>query len=202
MKEIDFNSDGTIVPPQKLRFSFWKLAALAIFSYYFIDVALNFYSFHPVTSRGAILYEATVPIHEFGHGLFIYFRASEIMISAGGTLLQLGFPAFFVLYFLFTEQKFSAAIANCWLGANIIFVSSYMSSAVTMEGVYFNPVQGITVNPSSDDAGHDWNYMFSYLGILQYTDIIARVAYCLGFLVIISGIIFGILSSRKSSNEF
>jgi hypothetical protein len=120
---------------------------------------------------------ANLIIHEAGHPLFMAFGRFAGFL--GGTIFQLLVPAIISIYFLFRQQLFSAGFGFFWLGENLVNVSVYMKDATDMA----LPLVGW-------GSIHDWNWMFTELGILQHDQMIGGYTYVLGLSVMISSIGF------------
>jgi len=185
-------------------FDFWKLAALAFCSYYLVRIAWEFAPGAPVNQAGSfagmIFYNSSVLPHEFGH--FLFARYGTLACVAGGTLLELFVPLFFIVYFFFTHRWFSAALAVSWLGETVIFVAVYMATAITQAGEYYLPGEGTVSTASYPGLVTDWNYLFTRLGLLPQTPLIAAATYRLGFLLVLLGILLAFLNSRQSEADF
>jgi hypothetical protein len=99
-----------------------------------------------------------VPVHEGGHLLFKMF--GEFLSVAGGTLLQLGVPFALASYFLFQRQAQGVAFCLFFLFEQFLPIATYMADARALD------LPLLTIG-DGDYVIHDWNYLFSKLGILQ-----------------------------------
>jgi len=120
---------------------------------------------------------ANLIIHEAGHPLFMAF--GQFAGFLGGTILQLLVPVIVAIYFLFKQQLYSAGFGVFWFGESLVNVSVYMKDATEM-------ALPLVVSGSI----HDWNWIFTELGILQYDHIIGGFTYSLGLLVMMVSISF------------
>ncbi len=113
-----------------------------------------------------------VPIHEGGHLLFRFF--GEFISIAGGTFLQLFVPFALGLYFAFQRQV--QGVAFCWffLFDQLLPTATYMADARAQE------LPLLTVG-DSEYVIHDWNYLFSALGVLDHDIQIAAVVRAIGW---------------------
>jgi hypothetical protein len=66
-------------------------------------------------------------IHEAGHVVFAIFGQTAHFL--GGTLLQLLFPAAFVISFLQRDQRYEACIVGLWLCESLMYTGEYMADA-------------------------------------------------------------------------
>ena len=151
-----------------------KLIFAAVMSAYFLWIAYD-------PMQGSFLDNVDLAIHEAGH---IFFRIlGEFMGIAGGSLLQVIFPAAFVGYFFWQGQRYSAAIVVLWLGQSILNVWVYASDAVVMQLVLTSGFTG------AEGSFHDWNYMLDRLGWLNSTKTVAGIIRFTGTVtIIISGL--------------
>lgn len=118
-----------------------------------------------------------VPIHEGGHLLFSYF--GHTLMVAGGTLLQLGVPLMLAVYFILQRQLTGTAFCFFFFFENFLNVATYMADSRRME------LQYVTVG-DPDLAEHDWQTLFSQMGVLEYDTRIAAVVRAIGWLGMIS----------------
>jgi hypothetical protein len=118
-----------------------------------------------------------VPIHEGGHLLFSYF--GHTLMVAGGTLLQLGVPLMLAVYFAFQRQATGVAFCSFFFFENFLNVATYMADSRRME------LQYVTVG-DPDFAEHDWETMFSQMGLLEHDTQIAAVVRAIGWLGMIA----------------
>lgn len=129
-----------------------------------------------------------LPIHEGGHLLFSWL--GQTMGVAGGTLLQLGVPLAIASYFLFERQLLGTAFAAFFFFENFLQISTYMADARKLE------LPLVTVG-NADDVGHDWNILFSQIGILKYDTRIAALVYLLGWLGMIGVVVWLYYQGKK-----
>ncbi|MFA7170268.1 MAG: hypothetical protein WC178_05480 [Candidatus Paceibacterota bacterium] len=183
MLGIDIGADEKMISKDENRsWDFGKLIVLAIFSVYFLNIAFCY------TDNWSFIDNVNIWVHEAGHFIFMFF-GNDFLYIAGGTIMQLLMPAIFIGYFYHTNQKFSAALTFFWLGENFISVSVYMADAVDM----VLPLIG-----GGGTEGHDWHNMFTILGILPYTEILAGATRTLGVFIMFFAIGWGIKYSRKT----
>jgi hypothetical protein len=168
-----------LVEPEKYKFNLFKLAVLAVFSIYFLSVAMD-------PSQWSFLDNVDLIIHETGHFIFMMFGSQFISIT-GGTIAQILSPLFFTLYFYATDQKYSASLVLFWLGQSFLNVSVYANDAVNMS----LPLIG------GPNVIHDWNYMFKATGLLSSTHIIASIIQYIGILIVSLAIMTGAITARE-----
>ena len=125
-------------------------------------------------------------IHEAGHVIFLPF--GDFLYVLGGSLFQIFFPFAFVCSFYFRQQYFSASLLLFWVGQNCINVSVYAADSIQMQLPLL----------SGDTSGHDWHYILSSLGLLQYTAQIGGAIFFVGVLIILTAAALSVLTSQSS----
>jgi len=124
-------------------------------------------------------------LHEGGHIIFGFF--GQFISMLGGTLMQLLMPAAVAFQFFKTRQLFSASVMGIWFGENFFHIAQYMRDARTMN----LPLVGGGV--------HDWNYLFSRLGLLPYDQLIGTLTWGLGILTIAISMGCGVFVALKTN---
>lgn len=163
-----------------------KLIFAALLSIYFLSIAWN-----PI--EGSFLDNVDLAIHEAGH---IFFRIlGEFMGIAGGSLLQLIFPAAFVGYFIWQRSFYSAAIVLLWVGQSILNVYVYAADAQVMQIVLLGGLTG------SEGSFHDWNYLLTETGLLNSTKTVAGIIRLAGTLTIMVGSVAAVYYSFKAPDQ-
>ena len=118
-----------------------------------------------------------VPIHEGGHLLFRFF--GEFLSIAGGTLLQLGVPIALAIYFLFQRQAQGVAFCMFFFFEQFLPIATYMADARAQD------LPLLTIG-DGDYVIHDWNYLFSKLGVLPHDIQIAATVRFIGWIGMLS----------------
>ncbi len=150
--------------------------------FWFSKSPLDHYIFHNIY----------LVIHEAGH--FLFFWTGEFLSVVAGSAFQILIPLIFTLYFLYQQKYYSSSIIMLWLAGSIFDVQVYIADAQKMSLELLG----------GDGVIHDWNYIFSHLDILKYTDSIASATYFLAFIVFITSIslfIYVIKSNLNSNSE-
>jgi hypothetical protein len=122
-----------------------------------------------------------VPIHEGGHLLFSYF--GHTLHVAGGTLLQLGVPVMLAIYFAFQRQAPGVAFCCFFFFENFLNVATYMADARAQ-------VLPLVTVGDPDFVEHDWETMFSQMGVLPYDTKIAAMVRAIGWLGMIAVVVW------------
>jgi hypothetical protein len=163
-----------------------KLIFALLLSTYFLWMAYD-------PMQGSFLDNVDLAIHEAGHLLFSPF--GQFISVAGGSLLQIIFPAAFVGYFLWQEQRYSAAIVALWLGQSVLNVYVYAADAQVMQIVLLGGLTG------SEGSFHDWNYLLTETGLIRSTKTVASVIRLAGTLTIIIGSAAAVYYSFKARDH-
>ncbi|MFZ1701436.1 MAG: hypothetical protein WBO10_15975 [Pyrinomonadaceae bacterium] len=166
--------------------NYLKLIFAGLLSIYFLWIAYD-------PMQGSFLDNVDLPIHEFGHMLFRIF--GEFMGIAGGSLFQVIFPAVFVGYFIWQKSYYSAAIVLLWVGQSVLNVWVYASDAIVMQLVLTSGFTG------SEGSFHDWNYMLDRTGLLDSTQMIAKIIRFGGTLTILGASIAAVYFSFVEPEE-
>jgi hypothetical protein len=145
-------------------------------------VALAFYAlflFQAARGTGVLLMIDLVfiPIHEGGHLLFRFF--GEFLNIAGGTLLQLAVPMMLAIYFVFQRHVQGTAFCMFFFFEQFLPISTYMADARAQE------LPLLTVG-DADYVIHDWNYLFTRLGVIDHDIQIAGVFRVMGWIGMIA----------------
>ena len=114
-----------------------------------------------------------VPIHEGGHLLFRFFGTT--IAVAGGTFLQLFVPFALAVYFLLQRQAQGVAFCTFFFFEQLLPIATYMADARAQE------LPLLTVG-DGDDVIHDWNYLFTKMGVLEHDTQIAVVVRFIGWI--------------------
>lgn len=121
-------------------------------------------------------------IHEGGHGIFGIFGI-KYLHALGGTIMQLLIPAMFVVFNYLKKKRVAAQIFLIWLGQNFINVSVYAADARAQK----LPLLG------GSKVYHDWNYLLSEIGLLEYDNVIGQIFYFLGMITLVMSLLMPIL---------
>jgi hypothetical protein len=132
-----------------------------------------------------LLDAVNLAIHETGHLVFAPF--GEFLGYLGGTLLQLLFPAAFVVYFARRRERFGAAVALWWVAQNCWNVSVYVADARRQ------------ALPLVGGGEHDWAYLLGELGWLARDAALARTVHAVGVLLFAWALVNGFRAAMAAS---
>ena len=102
---------------------------------------------------------ANMIVHEAGHGVCYLLPCPQFFTSLNGTLFQLALPVIFIYYYYKRENSILAGLGSIWLAQNLVYVAWYMSYSQT-PNLYPFFLGGSAI--------HDFWYIFSQLGVLEY----------------------------------
>jgi hypothetical protein len=122
-------------------------------------------------------------IHAGGHALFRVFGLTAAV--AGGTFLQLFVPFALGFYFIRQRQSLGAALSMFFFFEQFLPIARYMADAQAQQLPWMSIGR-------YESLIHDWNYLFTQLGILSYDKVIASIVRSIGCLGMI-GVTFWFL---------
>jgi len=164
----------------------WALVAWLIFYLLFLYQALR--------GQGPLLMIdlVFVPVHEGGHLLFRFF--GQWIGIAGGTLLQLFAPFALAVYFALQRHVTGTAFCAFFFFEQFLPIATYMADARAQA------LPLLTVG-DAEYVIHDWNYLFSSLGVLNHDTAIAAIVRTLGWLGMCATVAWLIYRSRATWNS-
>jgi hypothetical protein len=110
-------------------------------------------------------------VHEGGHVVFGIFP--EFIMVLGGSLMQAAMPAAITIYFYASAQYYSAAITLYWFAHNLFNISVYIGDARARRlPLIFG-----------DESIHDWHYLLSRTGLLEFDRVLGGLVYGAGVLL-------------------
>ncbi|MFZ3245411.1 MAG: hypothetical protein WA185_10070, partial [Candidatus Acidiferrales bacterium] len=131
-----------------------------------------------------------VPVHEGGH-LFVRWFGNQWIYIAGGTFMQLFAPFALAVYFAFKRHVTGTAFCAFFFFEQFLPIATYMADARAQA------LPLVTVG-DSDYIIHDWNYLFTSLGVLNHDTQIAAAVRTLGWLGMCATVAWLIWRSRAS----
>lgn len=129
-----------------------------------------------ILSRGdyTLIDNADLIIHEAGHFFFGFF--GSFIHAAGGTLMQIIFPAFLAFYFFRSGYRTGVQVFIFWLGQNLINISVYAADATARN----LPLIG---------GKHDWYYMLGQLNLLESDHFIGSLFFLTAIIIFMISIL-------------
>jgi len=144
----------------------WAIVAWLIFYVWFMIYAFN--------KHGGFLFidSANLVVHEGGHLLFGWF--GRTIGLWGGTILQWLVPLLLAAYFFYERQLPAFIFCLFFFFENWLYTATYMADARVM-------ILPLVTTGDPEFARHDWNTIFSDLGILPYDTTIAAIIRIMGW---------------------
>lgn len=130
------------------------------------------------------LHGVNLVFHEAGHVLFSPF--GRFLHVLGGTLGQLMVPAVLMIAFLLKRNCFGAAVGLWWLGESLLDIAPYIHDARAGQLMLLGGVTGSEV-----EDYHDWEVLLGKLGMLQYDHLLAKTAFGLGSILMLTAMAWG-----------
>lgn len=109
--------------------------------------------------------------HEAGH--LVFGILGETIHILGGSLGQLVFPVACMVHFWRKQQRYEAFVCGIWLGESLMYLAEYMGDAQARA----LPLVGGHI--------HDWHWLFSRAGLLDYSKGIGMFVHAIAALVVI-----------------
>jgi hypothetical protein len=162
----------------------WAVAAWLVFYVLFLMYAFR--------AHGGYLFidNANLVVHEGGHLLFGWF--GQTIGLWGGTILQWLVPLLLAAYFFYQRQPAAFVFCAFFFFENWLYTATYMADARAM-------ALPLVTTGDSDFVEHDWNTIFTSLGVLQYDTAIAGVIRTLGWIGMLTSVAW--LASRAKNQE-
>ena len=160
----------------KTTISWWNIIGKI-----FVFVILTIFAFQLFTAAHPWIFLDSINllIHEAGHLIFSFF--GKFIYFLAGSLFQCLIPISFLIYFFRTKQYFATGFSLFWLGDNLISVATYMKDARTL------------TLPLLGGETHDWNWLFSHMGLLKYDQLIGTVIFLLGTICVICALALSLI---------
>ena len=118
------------------------------------------------TSGFLFIDSANLVVHEGGHLLFGWLGPTPGLW--GGTILQWAVPLLLAAYFFVQRQTTAFAFSLFFFFENWLYTATYMADARAM-------VLPLVTTGDPDFVEHDWNTIFTSLGVLPYDTTVAAV---------------------------
>ncbi len=148
-----------------------------------LGAAFGYYAPIPLVSTIlSVLNLINFVIHEVGHPLFGFF--GRFLTAAGGTIFQLLVPLIFTLVAFLGRYQVAVWFFVFWFGQNFIHVSIYIADARAHELELFTPaMMSQAMSQEEVHKHHDWTYLLTQLGLLDFDIQISWIVYSLGVLI-------------------
>lgn len=139
-----------------------------------------------------LISNANMIVHESGHGVCYIFHCPQFFSALNGTIFQLALPLFFIYYYFKRENSVLVGLGFIWLAQNLIYVAWYMSYSQT-PNLYPFFLGG--------DAIHDFWYIFSQLGVLEYDWLISGFVRVVAVIMLLSAYFYLVFIAFMKSSK-
>jgi hypothetical protein len=145
-------------------------------------------------ANGTMLFidTANLIVHEGGHNLFGWFGPT--LGLWGGTLLQWLVPFLLAVYFFTERQIFGFVFCLFFFFENWLYTATYMADARAL-------ALPLVTTGDPEFAKHDWNTIFTNLGVLPYDTRIAMVVRLLGWCGMIASVVWLALGGKNAKPQ-
>jgi hypothetical protein len=181
MRPPDSGSDDLL--PREPRERAWARVSPFVFIVSLLFFGLFLYGLVRDMEMPRLMDNVFMQIHAGGHALFRVFGLTAAV--AGGTFLQLFVP--FALGFYFIRQRQPLGVALCMF----FFFEQFLPIARYMADAQAQQLPWVSIG-RYESLIHDWNYLFTQLGVLSYAAVIASIVRSIGCLGMI-GVTFWFL---------
>jgi len=181
MRPPDSGSDDLL--PREPRERAWAAVSPFVFIVSLLFFGLFLYGLMRDMEMPRLMDNVFMQIHAGGHALFRVFGLTAAV--AGGTFLQLFVP--FALGFYFIRQRQPLGVALCMF----LFFEQFLPIARYMSDAQAQQLPWVSIG-RYESLIHDWNYLFTQLGVLSYATVIAGIVRSIGCLGMI-GVTFWFL---------
>lgn len=138
---------------------------------------------------------ANLIVHEGGHLLFSYL--GQTLCLWGGTILQWAVPLLLAAYFFTQRQTTAFAFSLFFFFENWLYTAAYMADARAL-------ALPLVSTGDSDVIEHDWNTIFTSLGLLRFDTTIAGIVrfggWC-GMIGVVAWLIWRATGSKRPSGD-
>jgi len=160
-------------------------AVLIIYGWHAIRVAQKAFG-DPDAS--AFLHIVDLIFHEAGHLIFLPPVFGKFIHTLGGTIMQLSVPLTCMIALLLkTRDPFGASVCMWWVGENFLDIAVYMNDAQRM----WLPLLGGGFGNTKPYGAHDWNYILTEIGLLQYNYSLATSIFIIGCVIMLLSLVWG-----------
>jgi hypothetical protein len=188
-----YNWKALLIPEQQHK-SLFEISLKTMFTIlvFIYSVMLIFSGLDMINGTDRIIHLPNLIFHEAGHVIFGFF--GQFIGSLGGTLAQLIIPLLCFHQFLIKQRDiFSATIMFWWFGENFLDIAPYVNDA--RAGVM--PLLGGNTGQTAPYGFHDWQYLLTETGLINFDHIIAWTLHILGSAIMIASLVWSIWTVRQ-----
>jgi hypothetical protein len=144
------------------------------------------------TTEFLFIDSANLVVHEGGHLLFSWL--GETPCLWGGTILQWAVPLLLAAYFFTQQQTTAFAFSLFFFFENWLYTATYMADARAL-------ALPLVTTGDPEFAKHDWNTIFTSLGVLQHDTMIAGIVRFGGWCGMIATVVWLVRRARLASRS-
>jgi hypothetical protein len=181
MRSPDSGSDDPL--PREPRERPWARVSPFVFIVSLVFFGLFLYGLLRDMEMPHLMDNVFMQIHAGGHALFRVFGLTAAV--AGRTFLQLFVPFALGLYFIRQRKPLGVALCLFFFFEQFLPIARYMADAQAQQLPWASIGR-------YESLIHDWNYLFTQLGVLSYDTVIAGIVRSIGCLGMI-GVTFWFL---------
>jgi hypothetical protein len=164
------------------------IIAMALLTWRFARIPLG-----PAAAE-SFLHLPNLVFHEAGHVLFLPF--GRFVSVLGGSAFQVLVPLICGGSFLRQQgNRFGCAVCAWWAGQSLVDVAPYVADARALQLVLIGGYTGAQVE------GHDWEYLLTQLGLLQWDRALGRLTHLAGSLVMIGALVWALVMVLQRREE-
>lgn len=150
------------------------------FLYLFISI-LRFSADTPGSLAVSGMYLINFGVHEIAH--IIAFFLPPLAVAMAGSIGEISFTLLILYATLKAKSYFATVFAGLWVMLGFMSVGRYMADA---------RAQSLPLIGPGETVQHDWNFVFSQLGLLNADTIIGGAVSAYGVAIGACGLAFGV----------
>lgn len=125
-------------------------------------------------------------VHEVSHILASAFP--PIITAAAGSLGEVSFTILLFIAVLRSKSYFAVVFAGLWVMLGFLSFGTYVADA---------QAQALPLISMSETAKHDWNFVLSQLGWLEYCTILGNIINGISIMIGVASLLFGLFLLYK-----
>jgi hypothetical protein len=168
-------------PQTKTNSSAWPYVLLWLFFVYLYSQIIGFYQGDVSNIFLGGLYFIQFGVHEAAHIVFGFLPA--VFVAAAGSVSEVVFTALVAFAGFRARSYFAGVFGLLWLMLAMKSMGNYMADSVAMAMPLIGP---------SPDPHHDWNFVFSQLGLLDASVAIGTTVQIIGAIIGAVGLLIGL----------
>lgn len=155
------------------------IAGWLFFLYLFVSIIRFNHQSQNILVGG--MYFLNFGVHEVSHLLTVFLP--PLVTASAGSLGEICFASLILLATIRAKAYFASVFAGLWIMLSFVSAGLYMSDARS---------QSITLMGPGEYLIHDWNFIFTQLGLLESDVLIGGIARWIGIIIGAGALIFGL----------